>query len=365
MPRGQSVDLCPNPRSTHTRVDRWELLALVTTLRQELGLADRDVMVLRAHLSVLPHGPLDPAGLNVSFMNITEILNRACGMDERRFRRGETRLEQVGLIHRRLSGNGRRFPERDSRGRIVSAFGIDLAPLINRYSELATMANAVRDQQRVLRQHKNRLSARLAAAIKALAAIECTLPDWVEELRHNLRKAVRRKSPPIPELNAIETEIMRVERLISHDNTSRQHPTNAPDPVISPDTSTDDAGQSVRHIESKQKKIYSCEPVHLDNTQLASIWSETKVIRQFYPQSPEHERDALQCLYEFSSFMRLDREVTGQVLATLGWNNTFVAMDYLAEKVSSIRSPTNYIRRMLDCFLRGEPIAGGQVSLPR
>lgn len=59
-------------------------MSLVTELRQDLGLADRDVMVLRAHLTVLPQGPLDPRGLNISFMSVSEILSRACGMDERR-----------------------------------------------------------------------------------------------------------------------------------------------------------------------------------------------------------------------------------------------------------------------------------------
>ncbi|MDO6575183.1 helix-turn-helix domain-containing protein, partial [Staphylococcus pasteuri_A] len=85
-------------------------------------------------------------------------------MDERRFRRGETRLEQAGLIRRRLSGNGRRFPERDKSGRVVNAYGIDLAPLLASYDDLVAMADWRAEQDRVARARRNSISARLSAA---------------------------------------------------------------------------------------------------------------------------------------------------------------------------------------------------------
>ncbi|WP_280520691.1 helix-turn-helix domain-containing protein [Phaeobacter sp. J2-8] len=248
-PRRQTVEVCQNSGSTAKCVDRWELLSLVTGLRKELGLADRDVMVLRAHLSVMPHGPLDPAGLNISFMSITNILERACGMDERRFRRGETRLEQAGLIRRQLSGNGRRFPERDKSGRVVNAYGIDLAPLLASYDDLLAMADWRAEQDRVARTRRNSISARLSAAVRAVIASNGALPNWVDALRDRLRKAVRRKSTVVQEFDAIENEIARLEALTSVNAKAQIYPGEREPSEVVPDKCPGDDGQTVRHIE--------------------------------------------------------------------------------------------------------------------
>lgn len=348
QPRGQGVSLCPNPGHAARCVDRWELLSLVTTLRKELGLADRDVMVLRAHLTVLPHGPLNPDGLNVSFMSVSEILQRACGMDERRFRRGEARLEQVGLIRRRLSGNGRRFPERDRTGRIVSAYGVDLAPLLARRADLEAMADMLREQQLILRHRKNSLSARLSAAVRALTATGQSLPAWLDTLRDGLRRIVRRKAPTGPEIDAVEAEINRLEGLISADDGVSEPSSIQPDTQVRPDKAAADDGQSVRHIESRPKERNIVRSPAFDIAGLRNVWCRTKAIREFYPECPRHEREATGVLLDFSRFMKLDTAVVSRALGIMGWEKTVTSLDYLAENLRSIKRPSAYLRTVTD-----------------
>jgi replication initiation protein RepC len=52
----------------------------VKVLRQLFKLNDRDITVLQAHLSVLPKGLLNAAALNMSYMKVQDILERANGM---------------------------------------------------------------------------------------------------------------------------------------------------------------------------------------------------------------------------------------------------------------------------------------------
>lgn len=361
-PRRQTDIVCRPANDPSRCVDRWDLLALVTSLRRELGLADRDIMVLRAHLSVLPKGPLDPAGVNVSFMCIREILERACGMDERRFRRGETCLERAGLVHRRLSGNGRRFPERDRTGRIVSAYGIDLAPLLARHDELKHLVELRHAQQLELRQRKNHISARLSAAIRTFNANGCPLPEWVETLRDKLRKLIRRKAPTLHEVNAVEVEIAQLEGLALAQDKGSKRLEMSRKSTISPDKITVDVGQTVRHIESKPKERIIDKRGCIDKTQLADAWAQTRVIREFYPECPNKEGDLATVIHDFSSFMKLENSTMGHALAVMGWENTVIVLDYLAERITAIKSPTAYLISMLNEYRRGNPIADGRVA---
>nr|WP_281253230.1 helix-turn-helix domain-containing protein [Puniceibacterium sediminis] len=361
MPRGQAISACPNPGTGPRLLDRWELLSLVTGLRHELGLTDRDVMVLRAHLTVLPHGPLDPSKLNVSFMQIAEILERACGMDERRFRRGETRLEQVGLIRRRLSGNGRRFPERDNQGLIVNAYGVDIAPLFERYAELLDMRDRIEEERLLLRSRKNSVSARLQAALKTFLQSSPKLPDWIESLRIQLRCAVRRKTTALDELDAIEARIAQFEAEISRADSDQQQDQTAMKTAVLADTCPVDAGQTVRHIESKLKEKNKKEHIRFDPRLIVESWRKTEMLQQFYPNAPEREREAAEALFSFSSFIGLGQSGVIHGLSVIGWEAMIHTLDYLSSKIATISRPEGYLRSMINAYEQGEPIAGGRV----
>ncbi|WP_233270577.1 helix-turn-helix domain-containing protein [Chachezhania sediminis] len=382
-PRRQTEYVCQNTGPAPSRVDRWDLLSVVTALRKELGLADRDIMVLRAHLSVLPHGLLDPTRLNISFMSVSEILGRACGMDERRFRRGEARLEAAGLVARRLSANGRRFPERNVEGTIVNAYGIDLAPLLACYGNLLDQHRRIEEDRLALRALKNAISARFTAVMKTLAASAAPLPHWIDDLREHLRNAIRRKATPQHELRAIDARISELENSIppivddapsprpapiradSHASgtvriTTESEPRSAPT-TSQPDTPPDDDGQTVRHIESKQKERNSPTPCHGLETGIDGNWQQLHTMATYYPAPPSSPHQTAKILFEFSSFLGLGTNTVEKAIESLGLLGALIAIDYVAENISKIGKPQSYLMSMLRCREQGEAIAGGRL----
>ncbi|MGY9046660.1 MAG: helix-turn-helix domain-containing protein [Rhodobacterales bacterium] len=368
-PRGQAADACPNSGQGLCPLDRWELLSLITSMRREIGLTDRDVMVLRAHLTVLPQGPLDPSRLNVSFMGVAEILDRACGMDARRFRRGEARLEEVGLIRRRLSANGRRFPERDRSGRIVNAYGIDLAPIFEKHAELLRLKDSLDAERLALRSRKNSLSARLQSLLRHLTASAQALPDWADALRQTLRNVLRRSTTRMEDLDQIETQLQQLEADTETpvDSFESVVPCSPPCPskryetVVSPDRKPADAGQSVRHIESEPKDIKNTQHLRFDKKRIARLWAETKSIQALYPEIPQTERSLANTLFQFSSFIGLRHDSVTHSLSSLGWNGMIPVLDYLSENITGIAHPDRYLLTMIKSFQAGHPIANGSV----
>ncbi len=369
-PRGQAGDACPKHGPGHRLLDRWELLSLITGLRREIGLTDRDVMVLRAHLTVLPQGPLDPRKLNVSFMGVAEILDRACGMEARRFRRGEARLEEVGLVRRHLSANGRRFPERDREGRIVNAYGIDLAPIFDKHAELLLLRDRLDEERVALRSRKNSLSARLQDVLRRLTVLGRSLPDWAEELRLHVRNVLRRKTTAQADLDALEEQVDRIAQEAETSSTETRVEQPAPCPAatsetaVSPDSSAADAGQIVRHIESKHKDLKKEAQNHFDLRRAATAWAQTKNLQEFYPDVPQRERELAGVLIQFSSFIGLGQRGVNRGLETLGWEAMILVLDYLSARTTQITRPEGYLASMLKSYEAGQPIAGGRVIPP-
>jgi replication initiation protein RepC len=57
------------------------------------------------------------------------------------------RLIELGLITMKDSPNGKRYGTRDSKGRIVEAYGFDLSPIAARYSEFCRIAAEARAER--------------------------------------------------------------------------------------------------------------------------------------------------------------------------------------------------------------------------
>ena len=123
----------------------YEILGPVRFLRKELGLTSNDVTVLTALISFLPRDGYASEGgtslkLTIVFPSNASLSERANGIDERTLRRSLGRLDAAGLIDRKNSVNGKRFPLRYG-GIIRDAFGIDLKPLIQNHDALTTKAS--------------------------------------------------------------------------------------------------------------------------------------------------------------------------------------------------------------------------------
>ncbi|MBE3638876.1 helix-turn-helix domain-containing protein [Mangrovicoccus algicola] len=344
LPSGDRDPLSPPPPIGHFSLDRWQVLQLVKDTARALGLGERDIAVLAAHLSVLPKGPVQSDRLCMSYAEIGGLLDRANCMDERRFRRGETRLAEAGLILRKLSGNGRRYPVRDGRGQIVDAYGIDLRPLFLRVPELRQLRDDLAQAEARRRAVRSRLSARLGALRRGLGD---ALPQTVQEIMGELQRLCRRSSARIAELQAAERRMDEIEAAISEAPECR-------DSQPSPDIPAADAGQTVRRMESPEKEI------HTPHDPQALLRASPRVAG-YFPETPRNAQALKRSIQDFIGFLGLDRDRGRQITDTVPLSDLLQMLEYLMGRLSAIRDPAGYLLTIIARYQTGNPVAGGQV----
>ena len=90
-------------------------------------------------------------------------------------------LVELGLVVMKDSPNGKRFGRRDGRGRLIEAYGFDLAPLAARQAEFEAAAVAGRAERDCIRQLRRRATiARngLTQILETAGELGFTDPDW-------------------------------------------------------------------------------------------------------------------------------------------------------------------------------------------
>ncbi|MEZ5910967.1 MAG: helix-turn-helix domain-containing protein [Paracoccaceae bacterium] len=118
-------------------VTPYDLIDVLEKLRSRLGLRDEDIAYLRCAFRLVRAEDFLPGRICAFWERVAGLADRL-GVNVRRITRIETRLEGCGLIQRTGATNGRRFGRQAVDGRILSAGGINLAPLIERAGELLT-----------------------------------------------------------------------------------------------------------------------------------------------------------------------------------------------------------------------------------
>jgi replication initiation protein RepC len=350
--------LRPAPRPGRFVVDRWQVLQLVKDTAKLTGIGEREIAVLGAHLSVLTKGPVSASQLLISYAQVTGLLERANCMDERRFRRGEARLEQLGFLTRKLSANARRFPVRDGSGRVVDAYGVDLRPLFLKIAELEDMRARQLHEAQQLRALTTRISARVSAVKRRAIAVLGYIPEVLAATAQAVRNLLRRTGVSPSEM------IMAEQALVALETELLSEPSPAPTPVAA-DTKTADDRQIDRHIESPKKETtYEHSKQRRSNEQpISTIWEKCTEISAVFPERPRNTEELASRLFEFSSFLGLGQKVVGEALEVLGIARFLMVLDYLAGRIHSIAKPQGYLKNMLKKFLIGEAIAGGCVVL--
>jgi replication initiation protein RepC len=122
-------------------------------------------------------------------------------------------LIEASLILMRDSPNGKRYGRRNSQGRIVEAYGFDLAPLAARQAEflaVAAQGKAVRERMRLLRRRCTIARNGLRQILETVAELGLDDADWqrLEEegraLAHSLQK--------VEQLEEMERGVAALER---------------------------------------------------------------------------------------------------------------------------------------------------------
>jgi replication initiation protein RepC len=96
------------------------------------------------------------------------------GLSASQVKETNRRLIELGLVTMKDSPNGKRYGKRDPKGRIVEAYGFDLAPIAARHAEFVRLAA----EERAERAAMGRLRRRATIARKAIAQILETAQEY-------------------------------------------------------------------------------------------------------------------------------------------------------------------------------------------
>jgi replication initiation protein RepC len=342
-----SIDQQPHFRP----VTRRALMSAVNTAGKSLGLRPATVVVLDALLSCLPCAdaktgaeiPITPLTLLTVFACNDTLCFRAKGITDRQLRRHLERLEQLGLITRRDSANGKRFPLM-RQGKVVGAFGIDLSPLLERSAQIIAMAQKARDEADELRGMKAYIQ-KLRAACLGLDLAEETL-RFVDGTRNLLRRAgvtLLQAQGIITKL----TEIAFAGQKLAEAKTDavEQLPTETREITASD-------GRNVRHKETP--KSNTKKTLGLSVTEL---WDRLTTIPAFYPDRPNCDHSLMQLLYDFGRMLRIDSALLARAVSTLGVAETLLLADKIAAQPERVKCPDSYLSKIL-----GVKVGHGQLA---
>jgi replication initiation protein RepC len=101
----------------------------------------------------------------------------ALGLSPTQAKETNRRLIELGLVAMKDSPNGKRYGRRDPKGRIVEAYGFDLAPIAARHAEFRRLA----EEGRADRAAMGRLRRRATIARKAIIQILETAAEYAIE----------------------------------------------------------------------------------------------------------------------------------------------------------------------------------------
>ena len=350
---------CPNP---------YELLGPVRVLRKDLGLTSNDVTVLTALISFLPRDQSPNANgtqrkLTIVFPSNASLSERANGIDERTLRRSLKRLEAAGLIIRKSSANGKRFPLRYG-GIIRDAFGIELSPLIQSHDALAARALQVTEERERLRSLKAEALALRASLLQDEHLDEAQLSS-LRTIRNILRRAsltadtvlqiiasLRDLGPKAAQSygecqssSAPADEIKSVDQVLSNE---RAHEMSARN------------GQNDRQTESVKKENIKKDTLTKQNSASQSIsaptmnrdpakmaWTDFSHVSDFFPDPPRTGEGLNRILFDIGQLLRIRQEKLMQGLQKAGAGRLLLILDYLLGKGEAIRQPEAYFVTIL------------------
>src|ERR1019366_8882660 len=98
----------------------------------------------------------------------SSMQQEALGLSATRVKAVNRALIEAGLIAMKDSPNGKRYGKRDPKGRIVEAYGFDLAPIAARHAEFVQLAA----EAKVEREELRRLRRRATIARKSITQIQ-------------------------------------------------------------------------------------------------------------------------------------------------------------------------------------------------
>jgi replication initiation protein RepC len=398
-------------------VMRGTLMPALRTIRQEMGLSTGDLLVLGALMSFLPCRDAETGTerqitsdmVLVVFAGNAALCDRAHGMDERVLRRHLSRLGEVGLIRRKQSATGKRFPLRRA-GVIRDAFGIDLSPLLERHLELSEQAQETRRRAEELRAERAEALALRGQIVETVDPEDATQRSFLDQVKTVLRRATLT-------VEMVRDQVRRMRGLLSGTDTGAPSPAPKEGLTAQPDVAcssvaTSDLGQPRSQVsETDQNAITTSDndaivarttdlntppnparlreqtapnrrnerhedrPWTLDDTdkmsggdgrnvrqqeqyqidikkrnprnQMSALWDRCQMVALTHPSPPEDELDLLRVIYEFGQLSPFDTPTLAEATRRIGPARLLETLDRIAQKKASITCPHSYLRTVV------------------
>ncbi len=149
--------------------------------------------MLSSLLSFLPDDELLEKSGIVVFPSNRQLSLRAHGMPESTLRRHLASLIEAGIIARKDSPTRKRYAHKDKEGGVELAFGFSFAPLLDRASEIAAIADKILADQKTLKRLRDEVSVMrrdMAAAFADSAKETGELSERLEALFIRFRAVV-------------------------------------------------------------------------------------------------------------------------------------------------------------------------------
>lgn len=181
----------------------FQIIDLVSNLRKQLGLSHTEIAYLRLAITKVRRDDFLP-GRICAFWLSAQHISEALQISLRQLTRIEATLEAKGLIARTWQSKRRRFGRRDADGRIVSAGGVNLGPLVDQAKDLIVAQQTASQEKEDLKDASSQ-AAHLIRAIRALAneealeAAKAILP----RLRSSEVTSIKRMQEVISALSAV------------------------------------------------------------------------------------------------------------------------------------------------------------------
>lgn len=304
----------------------------VTRARVALGLNSTDLAVLRAILAFIPreHLSLDQPEAHVCFAGNIAISERIGSSGDSTVNRALRRLEGAGLLHRKPSANRKRFAIRGRGGAILHAYGIDLAPMIERCAELTSLMEvANRDHDRLCASHL-----RCKLLLAELHARHDEAPSGsaikTDALLAQARRLLRQK-PRHEALDELRQDLEKALDASPHPVKQPPHPPHESEAISNTDS------QNERHIETEKENSDSVTYEQIKKTfptlqsYIAGITDADEISKSI---------DILICSLGDTAHSWRDCKIR------LGSARSFLLASFIFENLNSIRNPGGFIRTL-------------------
>ncbi|WP_028734349.1 plasmid replication protein RepC [Rhizobium leguminosarum] len=347
--------------------DKWKVFRDASEARELLGLQDRSLAVLDALLSFHPDNELRQDAQLIVFPSNAQLTLRAHGIAGATLRRHLALLVEAGLIVRKDSPNGKRYPRKDKAGAIDSAFGFDLSPLLMRTDELAMMAQQVVADRFALRRAKENLTIcrRDVRKLISVAIEEGASGNWesIEAMYIGLVGRIPR-SPTLGDVRSILDEMELLQQEIINILEMQQKDENI----------SINGDHSERHIQnSNTESIHEVEPSSrheqdakavgddrpkrepVRNFPLGMVMRACPEIAMYGPGGTIGSwREMMGAAVVVRSMLGVSPSAYQEACEVMGPENAAAAMACILERTGHINSPGGYLRDLTRKAARGE-----------